>query len=178
MSKSYEYEPCESTESAKSCVILEKLESCNLRNKPQTRNKYSSVQIRLQKFQLFSSYEAQYSTAISLRATFPSIARREDAQFSEKNKSRCEEIEAKRNATLIGGKASFDSPIISPAYLASDWAPDGWIGNLTYVLTTPRGHLTPKTSNSGSNQLVPILSFQELTGTLYVVVVVCFFFFQ
>ena len=31
----------------KSCVILEKLECCNLRSEPQTWNKYSSVQIRL-----------------------------------------------------------------------------------------------------------------------------------
>ena len=75
-------------------------------------------------------------------------------------------------------KASFDCPIISPANAASEWPTDGWIGNLTYVLTTPCGHLAPKTSNSGSNQLVPILSFQELTGMLYVIVFFCFVFFN
>ena len=41
-----EFKPCESTESAKSCVILDKLECCNFKSEPQTSNKYNSVHIR------------------------------------------------------------------------------------------------------------------------------------
>ena len=41
-----EFKPRESTESAKSCVILDKLECRNLKSEPQTSNKYNSVHIR------------------------------------------------------------------------------------------------------------------------------------
>ena len=68
-------------------------------------------------------------------------------------------------------KASFDCPIISPAYVASDWAP---AAESNVCADHSARSINPQdfqqwVTSTGSNAF-----FQELTGMLYVVVVVFF----